>query len=155
MRSKKDSVALFVLFACFLSVGCAHTRDLSATDEYRPWIGKTVRMAWPRSFNVFSPIWGPDFIHWFDGYNGYPIIAKVPEGYPVVIEAVKRTEGRYLMVDVAFTHDRLILSLEHPDQKGKRITVWSELNFVEPFKYKEGYTDDLIAGQKLPHMPII
>src|SRR5262249_13920733 len=123
--------------------GCAHTRDVSATTEYKPWIGKTVQVTGPRDYNIFAPTLGAYFMDSADGYNGYPIVAKVPEGYPVVIEAVKRTEGRYLMGNMPFTHDQLILSMERPGEKGKRITVWSEINSVEPFKDRVGHKIDL------------
>jgi hypothetical protein len=105
--------------------------------EYQPWIGKTVAVVGPRDYNVFAPSWGPYFMHWVDGYNGYPIVAKLPVGYPVVIKAIKRTEGT-LLIGGPFVHDDLMLSVADPSHLDKRITVWSEINFVEPFKDKQG-----------------
>jgi hypothetical protein len=148
MRGANCWVAQFLFLACLFATGCAHTRDVSTTAEYKPWIGKTVQ-AVGGGYNIFSPAWGPYFMDYVDGYNGYPIVAKVPEGYPVVIEAVKRTEGRHLMGNTTFAHDQLILSMEHPREKNKRIRVWSEINYVEPFKDKEGYTVWL-CGLPLP-----
>jgi hypothetical protein len=139
MRRANGLVAQSALFACLALAGCAHTRDVSATAEYKPWIGKTVRAAGDHGYNVFSPPREPYVMHYVDGYNGYPIVAKIPDGYPVVIEAVKRTEGRYLMGDMPFIHDQLILSMQHPGEKGKRLTVWSEVEYVEPFKDKKGH----------------
>ncbi len=139
MRGANFCVAQFLLLACLFATGCAQTRDVSTVAEYKPWIGKTVQTVGPRGYNIFSPTWGPYFMDSFDGYNGYPIVAKIPNGYPVIIEAVRRTEGRYLMGNMPFRHDQLILSMEHPGEKNKRITVWSEINSVEPFRDKEGY----------------
>jgi len=143
-------VLQLLFFSCLFVTGCAYTRDVSTTAEYKPWIGKTVQTVGPRGHNIFSPTWGPYFMDWVDGYSDYPIVAKVPEGYPVVIEAVKRTEGRYLMGNIPFTHDQLILSMEHPREKNKRIRVWSEINYVEPFKDKEGHKVELPYGFPLP-----
>ena len=138
MRVRISAFAWFGFLACFLALGCAHTYDVSTTAEYQPWIGKTVQVVGPRGYNVFSPTWGPCFLDSADGFNSYPILAKLPEGYPVVIEAVKRTKGRYLVGNMPFTHDELILSMAHPADGTKRIRAWAELNFVEPFKDKKG-----------------
>ena len=35
--------------------GCAHTRDISSTSQYKPWIGKTVQLRdWPQDYNIFA-----------------------------------------------------------------------------------------------------
>jgi hypothetical protein len=138
MRGVNCSIPRLFVVASLSAAGCAYTRDVSTTAEYKPWIGKTVPTVGPRGYNVFSPTLGPYFMEWADGYGDYPIVAKIPEGYPVVIEAAKRTEGRYLMGNIPFTHDQLILSMEHPEKKNQRIRVWSEINYVEPFKDKKG-----------------
>ncbi len=117
-----------------------HTRDVSSTPEYKLWIGKTVNLEGANGYNVFSPTFGSRFISSYYGYNGYPIVAKLPDGYPVVIEAVKETKTRYLMTDIRDTRVELVLSLQDPVEKSKRLTVYSELNAVKPFKNKEGYS---------------
>ena len=116
---------------CLGMGGCANTRDISSTPEYKPWIGKTVKLADPRGYNVFAPNFAPYFISTADGDNGYPIVAKLPDGYPVVIEAVNKTEGRYLIGNIPFWEVRLVLSVEIPGEKSKkRIRAYSELNCV-------------------------
>jgi hypothetical protein len=116
-------------------VGCAHTQDLSNTPEYKPWIGKTVSLT--RQENVFSPTWSPCFLSGYDSYRDYHKVATLPGGYPVVIEAVKRTEGRFLLTPGGYIDDQLVLSIELPGKATKRITVWSDLGYVEPFRDKE------------------
>ncbi len=114
--------------------GCAHTRDLSSTSEYKPWIGKTVRLrSWPQNYNVFAPGGQSQFISTAATECCYPIIATLPEGYPVVIEAVKETDGIYL-IGGRYSRVRLVLSMEHPAEKNKRIEAQSDLNDVEPFQ---------------------
>ena len=150
MRGANCCVAQFLFLACLFVVGCAHTHDVSTTADYKPWIGKTVHVVEGR-YTIFSATWRPYFMEGVDSYSTYPIVAKVPEGYPVVIEAVKRTEGRYLFPSVMpFTHDQLILSMEHPGKKDKRIKVWSEINYVEPFKDKEGHKVEYPFGYLPP-----
>jgi hypothetical protein len=144
-----NAVILGIL-ACVGSSGCAHTRDISSTSEYKPWIGKTVKLCDSRKYNVFAPSGGAYFISGVDGYNGYPILATAPDGYPVVIEAVKKTEGRYV-IGGPFTHVWLVLSMEKPGETNKRIKVHSELNYVEPFRDKQGHV--LHNFQDLPRAP--
>ncbi len=120
-------------------VGCAHTQDVSNTPEYKPWIGKTVCLT--RQGNVFSPTWSPYFLDGCDGYCNYPKVATLPEGYPVVIQAVMHTDGKYLLnTRIGYTEDQLLLSIELPGKEKKRITVWSDLNYVEPFQNKESHS---------------
>lgn len=122
------------------TAGCCSTRDVSTTAEYAPWIGKTVTLAGSGGYNVFAPPMMPLFISPANFiYGTYPIVAKLPDGYPVVIQAVKRTEGRYLIGDIPFRTDEFVLSMEDPAAKGKRMIIWSELNYVEPFKTKQGH----------------
>ena len=139
MRKQKLAYALGLL-ACLGIAGCAHTRDISSTPEYKPWIGKKVNLNEGNGYNVFAPPFGSRFISQYAGYGGYPIVAKVPAGYPVVIEAVKETKGRYLIGDIPYTHVQLVLSLQDPAEKEKRLTVHSELDDVRPFKNKKGYS---------------
>jgi hypothetical protein len=129
-----SSLAVLPILVCLSTGGCASTRDLSSTPEYQPWIGKTVRLcSSPQNYNVFVPRGQPPFISTAASYCGYPIIATLPEGCPVVIEAVKETNGMYL-IGGPYTHLQLVLSMEHPSEKNKRIKARSDLNDVEPFR---------------------
>jgi hypothetical protein len=130
-------LAVLAALVCLTTGGCAHTRDLSATPEYQPWIGKTVRLcSWPQDYNVFAPRWQPQFISTAASYSDYPIIATLPQGYPVVIEAVKETNGIYL-IGGPYTHVHLVLSMEHPTEKSQRIKAGADLNDVEPFQDRQ------------------
>lgn len=139
MRVVNRCLVQYVVLAGFFCAGCAHTRDVSSASEYKPWIGKTVRAVGSRGYNIFSPTWGPYFLDTSASYNNYPVVGKVPEGHPVVITAVKRTQGRYLIGTSPFTHDQLVLSMEHPSKKNRRIFVRAEINYVEPFRGMEGH----------------
>jgi hypothetical protein len=120
--------------------GCAHTRDISSTPQYKPWIGKTVSLRSElQNYNVFAPTSDLYFISTAASYAGYPIVATLPQGYPVVIDAVKETKGVYL-IGGPYTHVRLVLSIELPNKKSKWIKVHSELNDVEPFRNRKGHT---------------
>jgi len=145
MRGK--SLSLPVLLACLCTVGCIHTRDVSDTPEYQPWIGKTVNLKYPGAteFRVFDPLLGEKFVHTFSGYNGYPISACLPTGYPAVIKAVERTEGdqyyffnTYPFLCPVFHRklDKLLLIFQEPNNPSKRFTAWCELDIVEQFHGK-------------------
>lgn len=130
----KWGLTVLGILVCLSTGGCAHTQDLSSTPEYKPWIGKTVRLrSWPQDYKVFAPRWGPYFISTSEREPEGPIVARLPQGYPVVIEAVKETNGIYL-IGGPYTHVHLVLSMEHPAEKNKRIKVQSDLNDVEPFQ---------------------
>jgi hypothetical protein len=114
--------------------GCAHTRDISSMPQYKPWIGKTVKLrSGPQNYNVFAPTRHSYFIDTSASFANYPIVANLPQGYPVVIKAVKETKGIYL-IGGPYTSINLVLSMEHPGQKNKWIKVDSKLNDVEPFQ---------------------
>ena len=119
--------------------GCAHTRDISSTPEYQPWIGKTVPLRESQqNYNIFDRGWHSYYISTMASYFGYPIVATLPPRSPVVIEAVKETKGIYL-IGGPYTDINLILSMEHPSKKNKRIKVHSDLNDVEPFRDFKGH----------------
>ncbi len=134
MRIRNCSFIPFVLLACLSEVGCALTRDVDVSDDpkYKPWIGKTVPLVGPRDLNIFEERSGSYFLSYFDGIDRKPIIAKLPIGYPVVIEAVKLHDGG--TISGPNTYPLVILSMEHPNEKSKRIWVSSDLDFVEPFQ---------------------
>jgi hypothetical protein len=121
------------------TTGCAHTRDISSAPQFKPWIGKTVKLRdWPQNYNVFAPPLHSYFINTSASYCGYPIVANLPPGYPVVIDAVKETKGIYL-IGGPYTHVQLALSLELPNEKNKWVKVHSELDDVEPFRDRKGH----------------
>jgi hypothetical protein len=134
-------VAVLGILICLDTSGCAHTRDLSSAPEYKPWIGKTVKLSGQKTYNIFAPRWQSPFIDSAASYSNYPILARFPEGYPVVIDAVKETKGTYYVVG-PYTGVYLILSMELPGNKNKRIKVKSELNNVEPFRDRKGFKLD-------------
>jgi hypothetical protein len=133
MRTRGSSFIPFVLLACLSEVGCAHTRDVDVSDDpkYKPWIGKTVPVVGD-SLSIFEDRRGYLLFFSSDVIDGKPGIAKLPIGYPVVIEAVKLVDGGTIMGPN--TYPEVILSMEHPNEKSKRILVRSGLNFVEPFR---------------------
>jgi hypothetical protein len=119
--------------------GCAHTRDISSTPQYKPWIGKTVKLRdGPQNYNIYAPTWHSYFINTSASYSDYPIVANLPRGYPVIIDAVKETKGIYL-IGGPYTHVHSVLSMELPNKKKKWIKVHSELDDVEPFRDRKGH----------------
>jgi hypothetical protein len=140
---RKIILALSVLLACLCTGGCIHTRDVSDTPEYQPWIGKTVNLKYPGAteFRVFDPPLRGKFVHTFSGYNGYPISARLPTGYPAVIKAVERKEGNlYALFSLypvfRMKEDKLLLIFQEPNNPSKRFTAWCELDNVEQFQGK-------------------
>jgi hypothetical protein len=89
--------------------------------------------SWPQEYKVFVPRQGPYFISTSEREPEGPMVARLPQGYPVVIEAVKEEKGIYL-IGGPYTLVRLVLSMEHPVEKNKPITAQSDLNDVEPFQ---------------------
>ena len=141
MRNAKSCVARLLFFACFFAAGCAHTRDISSTPEYKPWVGKAVNLCGPGDYNVMAPKWSAYYLLGANVDDGSPILGKVREKPNVIIEAVKETKGTYL-IGGPYTHVHLILSMEHPTEKNRRIRVVSELNYVEPFRDRVGHKLD-------------
>jgi hypothetical protein len=142
-RMRRKSLALLAVFACLGMTGCVHTRDVSDSPEYQPWIGKTVNLNYPGAteFRVFDPLLRGKFVHTFSGYNGYPISARLPMGYPAVIKAVERKEGNlYPVFSMSpvfhMKEDKLLLIFREPSNPSKRFTAWCELDFVEQFQDK-------------------
>ncbi len=92
----------------------------------------------PQNYNIFDRGWHSYFIDTAASYYDYPIVATFPQGYPVVIEAVKETKG-ISVIGGPYTQINLVLSMEHPSKKNKRIKVYSNLDYVEPFRDLKGH----------------
>jgi hypothetical protein len=121
---------LLVLSA--LVCGCSHTRDLSSTPEYRPWIGQTVKLTSPGDYNIYSQIWGPNLLYAYDD-SERPLLGKVSGGASAVIEAVTETKAT-LLIGGDYTNYHVLLSMQSPSEPAKRIRVKAWLSAVEPFK---------------------
>lgn len=131
MQAAVESGSL--LHLAIYGAGRASSRDVSHLDEYKPWIGKEVRLSGPRSYNIFAPTWGPYLLSWTDDCLDYPIAAKTPPNYPVTIKAVRRMEGVNVLNFLSYSEDQLVLSVSPPDADGEQFLVLSELSAVEPF----------------------
>jgi hypothetical protein len=86
-------------------VGAIHT----LTREGELWNRATL---WPAYEIVIAP------------YQGYPedwVVAKLPKGFPVKVESIKREEGRLLIGDMPYWEEYAVVSFDHPDHPEQRI----------------------------------
>jgi hypothetical protein len=133
-----------------LASGCTTTRDVSSAPEYKQWIGRPVELSSPGEYAILAPKWSRYYLGLADSnVDNDPILGRVAEGQKVIIQSVKETKGN-MLIGGPYTHVHLILTMEHPVEKNKRITVESQLNYVAPFKDRDGFRMDYWRNEKNP-----
>jgi hypothetical protein len=120
MKWKVAAAGLTLLVA---AGGCRHIEDVSAAAPYAGMIGATYRLC-PEAelLREGGPGRGYDIvIHRYHGHSDKWVVATLPEGWPIRVEAVKRETGRTLLGDLPFDERWAIVSLDDPRTPSRRI----------------------------------
>lgn len=68
------------------------------------------------------------------GYREERVVAKLPDGYEIKIEAIKREEGRTLIGNWPYREEYAIVSLKHPKIHKLRIQATTSLGNFEDMR---------------------
>jgi hypothetical protein len=120
-----NATRLFIVGSLLLplAAGCSHVRDISDVPPYAKQVGVSYCLTSEAELLKEGTLL-PSYSVVFERYRGSSddwVVAKLPEGYPVKVESIKRVEGRTLIGDIPFKEEYAIVSLAHPKQSELRI----------------------------------
>ncbi len=122
-----------------VAAGCRQVRDISAAPPYSAWVGARYCLKCEAELlneGTLLPSYSVCFERLRGSSDGW-VVCKLPEGYPVKVEAVKRVTGRTLIGDIPFTEEYAVISLDHPTRPGSRIRAELPLASFERLRVPE------------------
>jgi hypothetical protein len=126
---KRAAITAVCLTVAVQTTGCRHIDDLSAIPPYASVVGATFRLrreaellnenAFERGYNIM-----------FDRCRGGSddwVVAKLPVGWRVHVEAVKRQTGRMVIGSFPFERSWAVISLDDPRNPKRPIRATIEM----------------------------